>query len=120
MLPLGYTLAVFINCILLWLCFNREFAGFTLVLRKTIFDSFSASVIAGSVSYLGLNIFVNYFDINTAIGIFMQGFLAGIVGIVASVFILKLLNNKEITEIWTTLHHKIWKAKPLPAEISEI
>ncbi len=120
MLPLGYTLAVFINCILLWICFNREFVGFTLVLRKTIFDSFSASVIAGSVSYLGLNIFVNYFDINTVIGIFMQGFLAGILGIVAGMFILKLLNNREIREIWTTLHHKIWKAKPLPAEISEI
>ena len=120
MLSLGYTLGIFINCILLWICLDREFPGFTCALKKTIFESFSASVIAGAVSYLGLNIFVNFFNINTVIGIFMQGFLAGILGIITGIIILKLLKNQELQEIWTTLHHKIWKAKPLPAEISEI
>lgn len=120
MLPLGYTLALFINCILLWVFFGREFIGFTKALRLTLFHSFSASVIMGLVAYLGLNIFDNLFDLNTVIGIFMQGFLSGLMGIIAGIVILKLLQNKEIKEIWTTLHHKIWKAKPLPADIAEI
>ena len=120
MLPLGYTLAVFINCILLWVCFNKEFACFTKSLSGTLFHSFSASIIMGVVAYLGLNIFVNFFDINTVFGIFMQGFLSGLLGIMAGITILKLMKNQELEEIWTTLHHKIWKAKPLPADIAEI
>jgi putative peptidoglycan lipid II flippase len=120
MLPLGYTLAVFINCILLWIYFGREFFGFTKSLRDTLFHSFSASVIMGLVSYLSLNVFDNIFNINTTFGIFMQGFLSGIIGVVAGIIILKLLKNKEIEEIWITLHHKIWKVKPLPADIAEM
>jgi peptidoglycan biosynthesis protein MviN/MurJ (putative lipid II flippase) len=120
MLSLGYTIGIFINCILLWVCLNKEFPGFTRSLSGTIFESFSSSVIAGAVAYLGLNIFVNFFDIDTVIGIFMQGFLAGIMGIIAGVAILILLKNHELQEIWITLHHKIWKAKPIPAEVSEL
>lgn len=120
MLPLGYTLAIFINCILLWFYFGKEFVGFTKALRRTIFQSFSASIIMGAVAYLGLNLFDNVFNLNTVFGIFMQGFLAGILGIVGGIIVLNLLNNQEIKEIWKTLHHKIWKAKPLPADIAEI
>ena len=120
MLSLGYSLGVSVNCILLWYCFGREFAGFSKALWSTLFHTFSASVIMGAVSYLGLNIFDDLFNLNTTFGIFMQGFLSGVIGIIAGVLILKLLKNTELEEIWTTLHHKIWKAKPLPAEIVEI
>jgi putative peptidoglycan lipid II flippase len=120
MLPLGYTLAVIINCLLLWVYFDREFKGFTSSLLGTLFHSFSASVIMGTVSYLCLNIFDNIFNINKVFGIFMQGFLSGIIGILAGIIILKILKNKELEEIWRTLHHKIWKAKPLPVDIVEI
>ncbi|MFA7252877.1 MAG: murein biosynthesis integral membrane protein MurJ [Candidatus Paceibacterota bacterium] len=120
MLPLAYTLAVSINCLILWYSFGREFAGFTKALTQTLFHTFSASVIMGLATYFGLNIFDNIFDLNTLFGIFMQGFLSGIFGIIVGIIILKLLKNQEIEEVWKTLHHKIWKAKPLPAEVVEI
>jgi hypothetical protein len=120
MLPLGYTLAVFINCSLLWLCLGKEFIGFTRSLGATLFHSFSASVIMGLVSYLSLNIFDNIFDLNTVLGIFMQGLFSGLVGIVVGIIILNLLHNQEIREIWRTLHHKIWKAKPPLVDIAEM
>ena len=41
-------------------------------------------------------------------------------GIIAGIIILNLLKNQEISEIWKTLHHKIWKARPLPVDIAEI
>jgi hypothetical protein len=50
----------------------------------------------------------------------MQGFLAGLIGIIVGILILNLLKNQEIVEIWKTLHSKIWKAKPLPVDIAEI
>lgn len=120
MLALGYSLGIFINCFLLWFCFNREFKGFSRALWGTLFHTFSASVVMGFVSYLGLNIFDDLFNLNTTFGIFMQGFLSGLMGIIVGVIILKLLKNRELEEIIITLHHKIWKAKPLSADIVEI
>jgi len=120
MLALGYSLGISINCILLWVCFNKEFAGFSKALWGTLLHTFSASVIMGFISYLSLNLFDDLFNLNTTFGIFMQGFLSGILGLIAGIIILKLLKNKELEEIWRTLHHKIWKVKPLPADIAEM
>lgn len=120
MLPLGYTLALMFNCLLLWFWFGTEFKNFTSNISQTFFQSFSASVIMGAGTYMALNVFDNIFDLNTLAGIFFQGLFSGLVGIVCGIIILKLLKNKEIEEIWRTLHHKIWKAKPLPADVLEI
>ncbi|HEY4494695.1 MAG TPA: hypothetical protein VJC02_01170, partial [Candidatus Paceibacterota bacterium] len=62
-------------------------------------------------SFVSLRFFNLFFTLDKAIGVFLQGFLAGIVGIFAFVIILVFLKNKEIKEVWTTLHHKIWKVK---------
>ncbi len=120
MLPLGYTLAVLVNGFLLWFYFAKEFTDFTSAVKQTLFQSFSASVVMGFAAYIGLNIFDNFLDLNTTLGIFLQGLLAGLLGITVGVVVLKLLKNQEIVEIWKTLHRKIWKAKPLPVEIVEI
>jgi putative peptidoglycan lipid II flippase len=120
MLPLGYTLALLINGILLWVSFNHEFIGFTKSLRTTLFQSFSASIIMGFTAYAGLNIFDDIFNLNKLHGIFLQGFFAGILGIIVGIITLKILGNKEIEEIWQTLHKKIWKVKPPVAEVTEI
>lgn len=120
MLPLGYSTAVFINCILLWVYLAKVFPGLTRSLLKTAIQSLSASIFMGFTTYIFLNIFDDIFNLNTLPGIFLQGLCSGLIGIVAGVIILRLLNNPEIIEIWRTLHSKIWKAKPLPVEISEI
>jgi hypothetical protein len=52
-----------------------------------------------------------FFPLTKLWGVFLQGFCAGIVGIMALIIILRLLQNKELKEVWETLHHKIWKAK---------
>lgn len=120
MMPLGYSTALLINVLLLWISFGREFVGFTKGLRDTLFQSFSASVVMGFAAYVGLNIFDDFLNLNKLHGIFLQGLFAGLFGIVVGIIILKLLKNKEIEEIWKTLHSKIWKAKPIPADIAEI
>jgi putative peptidoglycan lipid II flippase len=120
MLAFGFTLAQIINCIILWITFGREFNTFSSTLLNTLFKSFSASIIMGFVAYIGLNIFDNIFNINTLIGIFLQGLCAGIMGIISAVIVLKLLRSQELEEIWETLHKKIWKAKTIVPEMSEL
>lgn len=112
-LPLAYTVGTIINVFWHWVAFGGEFKGFSRPLIKTFFESFSASVIMGFVSYLLLNLFDDVFNLNTVLGIFSQGFLAGIGGITVGVAILLLMKNDEIREVWKAFHQKIWKAKVL-------
>ncbi|MFA5934632.1 MAG: lipid II flippase MurJ [Candidatus Paceibacterota bacterium] len=111
MIALGFTLAQIVNCAVLWISFEKEFKGFSVPLLNTFFQSFSASVIMGFVAYMGLNIFDNIYNINTLIGIFLQGFSAGVLGIISALVVLKLLGSVELDEIWKAFHKKFWKAK---------
>jgi putative peptidoglycan lipid II flippase len=111
MLPLAYSIASIMNAMLHWVVFERDFdMDLSAVIRKTFFESFSSSVIMGFVAYKCLNFFALVLDTQTAIGIFMQGFLSGIIGIVAGIIILKILKNEEIKDISAALHKKFWKA----------
>ncbi len=120
MLALGFSLASIINCIMLWLMFEKDFKGFSGNVLGVLFQSFSASVIMGAVSYLCLNIFVKIFDINTFLGILSQGFFSGIIGIISGVIILHLLGSKELEETGQTLHKKFWRVKTVVPETIEL
>ena len=114
-LALAYTLGIIMNaCLHFWL-FHNDYGGFkgkfTVPVLKTLFQSFSAWVIGGYVAYWGLQAFSFFLNLRTVLGIFLQGFFAGILGIIVAVCILKLLKSAELSEAWKTLHHKIWKAK---------
>ena len=110
-LPLAYSLGVFINTYLLWHMFERDYSGFTRPVISALFHSFSASIIMGYATFISLRFFNLFFSLEKAWGVFLQGFCAGIVGIVVGIIVLVLLKNKELQEVWITLHQKIWKAK---------
>ncbi|MEK9185002.1 MAG: murein biosynthesis integral membrane protein MurJ [Patescibacteria group bacterium] len=116
MLPLAYSIGVLVNTAFHWLAFHKEFKNFTKSISSAIYQSFSASIIMGYVTYIFLNVFDKVFDINTLVGIFSQGLFAGLIGVAVGIFILKLLKSHELSEIWKTLHAKIWKAKVIAPE----
>ena len=120
MLPLGYSMALILNAIAFWVMFQKDFKSFSVSLSKTFFQSLSASIIMGFVSYEFLNVFDDLFDIDTFWGIFSQGLFAGIVGIATGVMMLVLLGNKEIGEVWKSLHSKFWRADTVAVEQEEI
>lgn len=120
MLPLGYSIALILNAIIFWRMFQRDFNSFSAALSKTFFQSLSASIIMGFVTHIFLRIFYDLFDINTFWGIFSQGLFAGIVGIATGVFMLVLLKNKEIKEVWKSFHSKFWRADTVAVEKEEI
>lgn len=111
MLPLGFSFGLFFSLVVHWFGFAKHFPDFSKPVLKTFFQTVSASVIMGYVSYVSLNIFDNLVNINTLMGIFLQGFLSGIIGIISAVIVLYILDSQELKEVWTTLHHKIWRAK---------
>lgn len=110
-LPLAYSIGVFFNAYCHWHSFARDYPGFTKPVMATLFQTFTASVIMGYVAFISLRFFNLFFTLDNSLGVFLQGFFSGIVGIIAGIIILILLKNEEIKEVWTTLHHKVWKAK---------
>lgn len=111
MLPFAFSIGVTVNALLHWIDFHQDFPTFTEPVFRTLFQSLSASIIMGFVSYLMLGVFGNFVDMNTAVGVFLQGFLSGISGILVYLFVLILLKSLELAEVWSTFHRKFWKTK---------
>ena len=119
-LPLGYSFGVILGGVYLLIAFAKEFNTSMKLLLKTAYQSFCASIIMGFVSYLCLNLFDDLFNLNSLLGIFSQGLFSGLIGIAFGIIVLKTFGSTELEEVWQTLHHKIWKVKPVSAEISEL
>ncbi len=119
MLPLGFSLGMLLNSLMFWILFKSDFGQSTNKISRVFFQSFSASIIAGFAAYLGLQFLAPILDQNTLLGIFSQGFFAGLLGIICGILILLVLNNKEIKEIWANFHKRFWGTKVIRSD-SEI
>jgi putative peptidoglycan lipid II flippase len=113
LLAFAFSVGTVINCLWLWFSFEKDFSGFTSQLKKTIYDSIIASLMLAFVSYNSLKILERVFDVQTGFGIFAQGFLTGILGIISATIVLWFLKNKEIRDILKVLRKKVWKASPV-------
>ena len=111
MLPLAYSCGTIINMILLAVSIKRDYMPKESFLTKTFFQSLSGSFTMGVVAYVGLNILSPIFGTTTFWGVFLQGFLSGIAGILAGILVLYLLGSEELKDLIKTLHSKFWKAK---------
>jgi len=120
MLPLAYSLGMFINAGLLLFLFKKDFGKLPAPVELTFRHSFYGAVTMGFVAYQFLQIFDNVFNLDTFWGIFSQGFFSGILGIIAGVIMLRVLGNKEVMEITRAMHTKFWKARPVAPETEEL
>ncbi|MEK7175836.1 MAG: lipid II flippase MurJ, partial [Patescibacteria group bacterium] len=116
MLPLGFSLGTFINTVILWYAFEREFPGFSQGIVRTLFEGVGAACIMGAASYAGLNLFAHLFNTDTLVGIFMQGILAGILGIAAGILVLVALKSQELSQVSKVLVSRFWKTKVIATD----
>lgn len=120
MLPLAYSMGTIINFILQWFFVKRDFMKGELFIAKTFFQSLGASFFLGLTTYLSLRIFSPIFGTNTFCGIFFQGFISGIIGIIVALLVLYLLKNEELKDLLKTLKTKFWRARiiaPSPEDL---
>lgn len=120
MLPLAFSLGTILNVLVLWYFFKKQFNIAKTALGDTLRHSFYGATVMGFVAYQMLGILDNVFDINTFWGIFMQGLLSGLFGIIAGIILLRLLDNKEIEEAGKSLRRRFWKRKPIAPDQSEL
>lgn len=113
-LPLGWSVGEIINSVALWIVFERDFKYFSRPVLKTMIQVLVSSLVMGFAAYLCLNIFASVFNQEKVLGVFLQGFLSGIIGIIIGACSLLILKNKEIIDVWQTMKSKISRAKIIP------
>ena len=115
-LPAAYSIGMIFNALIFWFLYRRDFGGhLPRTLYITIVHSLSASLVAGAIAYIFLSILAPVFNLNTLMGIFMQGAIAGIAGIACGILTLKALRNQELEEIWEAVLGRFWRTKPIAA-----
>jgi len=114
MLPLAFSIGALLNALLHWNALSHEFSEFTKSMMKATFQSLGASIIGGFVAYQGLRYFDNIFDLTTALGIFLQGLCAGIVGSIAITILLALMKNPELSQAIEVFKQKVWRTGGVP------
>lgn len=107
-LPVAYTLGSLVNFFLIWILFKKDFLkkGKSM-LYKTFYECLFGSITMGLFAYISLNFLSTVFNLDTFMGIFLQGFISGIIGISFGILVLLLFKNEELLNIIRTLSHKL-------------
>ncbi|MES2416089.1 MAG: murein biosynthesis integral membrane protein MurJ [Patescibacteria group bacterium] len=111
MLPLAYSIGTIINFILHWVSVRKDFMDGEHFIFKAFSQSLGASFLLGATAYGTLYTLEPIFGTTTGWGIFLQGLIAGIAGILIGGYVLHLLKNEEIAELIKNLKTKFWKAE---------
>lgn len=110
-LPLAFSIGNICNYLFLLKVFRKDFPeAKSFSLQKTTAQTISASLVMGGVSYGVLNLLPQVVRQETFGGIFLQGLLAGFVGMIAFVIVMMVIRNEEMMEFTKTIRRKFWKA----------
>ena len=120
-LPLVFSMGMILNAMIL----IRSFSNFV---KHSVFGKIKAmlaqvllaSFLMGGVAYFFLRVLDNIFDIHTFIGVFFQGFVAGIFGIAVWYISLRSADNRELNEIINSFKQKFWKTPIIAPEPDEL
>jgi putative peptidoglycan lipid II flippase len=108
-LPLAYSLGLSVNAGIYWWVFCRHFGRFSPLVYRAAFQSFAAAIMAGFAAYHGLLAIAPYVNQATYLGIFLQGFGAGVLGLFSAVAVLTLLKSVELAEFKNALSARVWR-----------
>lgn len=123
LLPLAFSIGQIANAIFLWIQFHKHLEGHkseTAELGRALFHTISAGIIAGASAYGILLLLGSGIDQEHFLGVFVQGVVAGIVGVALYAITLMAMQNEDITLFVQTVRSKFWKQKPLTPEQPEL
>ncbi|MEK7531898.1 MAG: lipid II flippase MurJ [Patescibacteria group bacterium] len=118
MLPLAFSLGAILNALLFFLFFKKDFGVSQFEIGATAYHAFAGGVFGGFIAYQTLTFFGEVLDLNTFLGVFLQGTLAGISGIFASSLLLFALKNKEFFEMTKAFKSRFKKEILIPPQES--
>ncbi len=120
MLALGYACGSIAGFLVSYRFFLRDFNIPRGGLTRLSFQSFSAAVIGGSVSYIILSLTGAAGTINTTYVLVVQGLVAGASGLAVTVLVLWLLDNRELKEAFGAFTRYFKDIPPVALEPSDV
>jgi hypothetical protein len=120
MLSLGYALGSIAEFVVGYVYFQRDFKLSQVALGRLIYESFAASIIGGSAAYTVLAATGVAGQVNTTVGLLLQGTIAGLLGLTVAVFVLTVLGNVELAEAVAALHHRIRRTSVTALEATDV
>lgn len=106
-LPLSFSLGIFVSTLILFFGLGKEFFGAILSnIKRVMYESFLTGIVIASATYIVLNISDSFFNLDKFFGVFLHGAISGIIGILVAGLFLKLLDNNEFKGIVLSLKTK--------------
>jgi putative peptidoglycan lipid II flippase len=115
-LPMGYSLALIANSVVMLFCARRHIFISLTPLLKPCMQSFLAALVGGYVAYTVLNHFVILVTTDTLFSVLAQGSVAAILGCFGYICMQYLFKNEELEEIRRALTHTRTKQTIVPPQ----
>jgi len=108
-LPIGFTLGILLELLLMVIVSMRLFNMSYRPVFRTLFVSIVSALVGGISAYTTLSFVVEGINQEKFVGIFMQGLVAGVVGIIAVIVTHFFLHSRELHEIYTSFKARLFK-----------
>lgn len=108
-LPIGFIIGIFFELVLMIFVSRKLFSMTYRPVYRTIFVSIISALVGGITAYGTLFFVVEGINQETFIGIFMQGLVAGIVGVMAVLVTHFSLRSQELHEVYTSFRARLFK-----------
>ncbi len=105
----GYSLAVVAEAVFLVVALRIYFGLPLLWMLRSLVQAFCAAIVGGVSAYGALNFIVGGIDQETFIGIFIQGAIAGVVGIAGVILTYAYFRSLELHEVFTSFQRRLLK-----------
>ena len=110
-LAIGYTLSLILEAIILLFFLNTKFKVQLSTLAIPFLQAILAATLGGMTAYISLHFLVGGINASTFLGIFLQGFISGLVGLAITALVYTLLNNQEMREIHLAIKRNFFKTE---------
>lgn len=105
----GYTFAIIVQAIATIAIARHTFSLRLYPLLVPLLNACAAALVGAISAYVALNFLVEGINPNTFLGIFLQGFLSGVIGLVGVVLAYAGLQADELREIHSSFRRKLFK-----------
>lgn len=116
MLGMVYAFALIIQSLVLFALAVRSFSLPTHLLGTQLRDAAIASLFGGVGAYAALQFLVSGLNTETFIGIFLQGLLAGVFGLIGVILGYALMKSPELHEVAGAINRKLFKTDVVAPE----
>ncbi|MBI3632419.1 MAG: hypothetical protein HY225_03150 [Candidatus Vogelbacteria bacterium] len=107
-LPLAYSIGAFANFALEWFYLRRDLKFyFSGDLARTFSHILLASLVMDITGHATLFVLAQYLNLNTFVGVLIQGTFAACIAILSGVAVLVILGNQEVHELASTFKKKL-------------